>query len=316
MVGASTQLPLTDNRDRWGVRIEGRPLENPADAPEADRYGVTPGYFSAMNIPLLRGRLFTNADGSGAPPVVVIGKTMADELWRGEDPIGRRVTLAGGPDNPPRTIVGIVGDVRHYALHMPPTIQAYMPRAQSPWLETSMTLVVRMKDGVDPLSIAGASRDSVRALDPLQPVMDMRTYDAILAKSVSTRRFTLALLALFAGSAMLLAIVGLYGAVSFTVGQRQREIGVRIALGASRDEIRRLVVRQGMRPVIAGAMVGLLAAAGGARVIQSMLFGVTPNDVLTFAVALGVIASAALMACLVPAIRATRIDPAITLRTE
>ena len=112
-VGASTQIPLTGSRDRWGVTIEGRHLENPADAPEADRYGITPGYFSAMKIPLLRGRLFTEAHGLGAPPVVVIGKTMAAELWPGEDPIGRRVTLAGGPNDPPRTIVGIVDDVRH-----------------------------------------------------------------------------------------------------------------------------------------------------------------------------------------------------------
>jgi putative ABC transport system permease protein len=315
-VGASTVLPLTDNFDRWGVRIEGRPLANPADAPEADRYGVTPGYFAAMNIPLVRGRLFTDADGAGAPPVVVIGKTAADELWPGEDPIGQRVTLAGGPDNPPRTIVGIVGDVRHYGLHLPVTIQAYMPRAQSPWVETSMTMVVRAKEGIGPLALAATARDQVRAIDRQQPIIDMRTFDAILAKSLSTRRFTLALLALFAASAMLLAVVGLYGAVSYVVGQRQREIGVRIALGASRDEIRRLVVSQGMRPVVVGIAVGLAAAAGGARAIQSLLFGVTPNDVPTFALVLASITAGALIACIIPANRATRIDPAVALRAE
>jgi putative ABC transport system permease protein len=315
-VGASTVVPLTDDFDRWGVTIEGRPLANPADAPEADRYGVTPGYFAAMQIPLVRGRLFTDADGEGAPPVVVIGQTMANELWPGEDPIGRRVTLAGGPNNPPRTIVGIVGDVRHYGLHMPTTIQAYMPRAQSPWIETSMTLVVRAKQDVAATALAAAARDQVRAIDPAQPIVDLRTYDTILAQSVATRRFTLALLALFAASAMLLAVVGLYGAVSYVVGQRQREIGVRIALGASRDDIRRLVLSQGMRPVIVGIAAGLAAAFGGARAIQSLLFGITPTDSVTFAAVVAAIAGGTLVACLIPANRATRIDPATALRAE
>ena len=314
--GASTQLPLSDSTDRWGVTIEGRPLPNPASAPEADRYGVTPGYFSAMNIPLLRGRLFTAADTIGASPVVVIGKTMADELWPGEDPIGRRVTLAGGPDNPPRTIIGIVGDVRHYGLHMPATIQAYMPRSQAPWIETSMTMVVRVKGGVDPLSIAAVAREQVRAIDPLQPVTQMRSYEAILAKSMATRRFTLALLAMFAATALVLAIVGLYGALSYVVSQRRREIGVRVALGAAARDIRRMVVTQGMRPVAIGLLGGAVLALAAGRVLESLLFGVPPTDLVTFAIALAVITTSALFACLLPASRAATIDPATTLRAE
>jgi putative ABC transport system permease protein len=315
-VGASTQLPLTDSSDRWGVTIEGRPLANPAEAPEADRYGVTPGYFATMSIPLIRGRLLTAADAIGAPPVVVIGKKLADELWPGEDPLGHRVTLAGGPNNPPRTIVGIVGDVRHYGLHMPATIQAYMPRSQSPWIETSMTVVLRMKEGIDPLSIAGAARDQVRAIDPLQPVTQMRTYDAILAKSVATRRFTLALLAMFAGTALLLAIVGLYGALSYVVSQRQREIGLRVALGAAARDIQRMVVRQGMQPVIAGLSAGVALALGAGRVLQSLLFSVAATDLPTYMIVLFVVAASALAACVVPAARAASIDPATTLRSE
>ncbi len=315
-LGASTQLPLTDSRDRWSVVIEGRPLENPADAPEADRYGVTPGYFAAMSIPLLRGRLFTDADGAGAEPVVVIGKTMADELWPGEDPIGRRVRLAGGPNNPFRTIVGVVGDVRHYGLHVPATIQVYMPRVQAPWLETQMAMVVRTRNGVDPLSLAAAAREQVRALDGLQPVTRMRTYEAILAKSLATRRFTLALLALFAITAMVLAVVGLYGALSYVVGQRQREIGLRVALGASRADIRRLVLSQGMRPAITGATIGVLIAFAAARTIQSMLFGVTSADLVAYGGAIAVIAASAFVACLLPANRAARIEPAVALRLE
>jgi predicted permease len=315
-VGASTQLPLSESTDRWGVTIEGRPLDNPAAAPEADRYGVTPGYFATMKIPLLRGRLLTEADGIGAPPVVVIGKTMAEDLWPGEDPIGRRVTLAGGPDNPPRTIVGVVGDVRHYGLHLPATIQAYMPRAQAPWIETSMTMVVRVKDGIDPLAVAAAAREQVKAIDPLQPVTEIQSYDAILAKSMATRRFTLALLAIFAGTALVLAIVGLYGALSYVVSQRQREIGVRVALGAAARDIRRMVVGQGMRPVLAGLAGGVVLALTASRLLDSLLFSVPPTDIVTFAIVLTVVSLSALAACLVPASRAATIDPATTLRAE
>jgi putative ABC transport system permease protein len=315
-VGASTQLPLSESTDRWGVTIEGRPLPNPAAAPEADRYGITRGYFAAMNIPLIRGRLLTPADTIGAAPVVVIGKTMADQLWPGEDPIGRRITLAGGPDNPPRTIVGVVGDVRHYGLHLPATIQAYMPRSQAPWIETSMTMVVRVKNGIDPLSVAAVAREQVRAIDPLQPVTEMRTYDAILAKSMATRRFTLALLGIFAATALVLAIVGLYGALSYVVSQRRREIGVRVALGAAAADIRRMVVGQGMRPVAIGLLGGVVLALTGGRLLDSLLFSVPPTDLVTFAIVLAVVAASALAACLLPASRAATIDPATTLRAE
>jgi len=315
-VGASTQLPLTGSRDKWGVTIEGRPLANPAEAPEADRYGVTAGYLSTLRIPLLRGRTLTPADGQDAPPVVVIGRRMAEELWPHEDPIGRRVRLAGGPDNPMRTIVGIVDDVRHYGLHLPTTIQVYMPRAQSPWLETSMTMVVRVKDGVDPLSLAGAARAQVRAIDALQPVTDVRTYDAIVADSIATRRFTLVLLALFAVTALVLAVVGLYAALSYVVSQRQREIGVRVALGAAAADIRKLVVTQGMAPAVAGLAIGLLIALAGARAIESLLFAIAPTDATTFATVLVVLMACAFAACLLPASRAARIDPSVMLRGE
>jgi predicted permease len=315
-VGASTQLPLAENTDRWGVTIEGRPLANPAESPEADRYGITPGYFTALRIPLLRGRLLDAGDGFGAPPVVVVGKTMGDGLWPGEDPIGRRIRLAGGPNNPMRTIVGIVGDVRHYGLDMPATIQAYMPRVQAPWVETSMTMVVRVKEGIDPLSVAAAAREQVRAIDPLQPVTRVRTYQEIVGKSTATRRFTATLLSLFAGAALVLAIVGLYGALSYVVTQRQREIGVRVALGAAVSDIRRMVMRQGMAPVMLGLSIGVVIALAAGRALASLLYGVPPGDVLTFAAVVAVVGISALLACLVPAVRATSIDPAATLRAQ
>jgi len=314
-VGASTNLPLTGSIDQWGMTIEGRQLANPEEAPDADRNGVEADYFTAMKIPLVRGRVFTAADGSGAPPVMVIGKTTAERLWPGEDPIGRRVTLAGGPNNPPRTIVGIVGDVHHDGLHLPVSYQAYMPQSQSPWPQSSMTMLIRVQDGQDPAAIAAAARERLRAIDPQQPIVRIRTYDSIISTLMATRRFTLVLLAAFAGTALLLAIVGLYGALGFVVTQRQREIGVRVALGADRTDIRRLVMAQGLRPVAIGMAIGLASAAAAGQLLTSLLYGVTPTDATTYVVTLGAVTLSATFACLLPARRAASLDPAATLRS-
>jgi putative ABC transport system permease protein len=313
-VGVATNLPLTGSSDQWSVTIEGRRLANPAEAPEADRYGVEADYFAAMGIPLLRGRLFTAADGPGAPPVVVIGKTAAERLWPGEDPIGHRVTLAGGPNNPPRTIVGIVGDVHHNGLHLPVSSQAYMPQSQSPWPQSNMTVLIKMVDRQDPASIAAAARAELRAVDPQQPIIRLRTYDSIIATLMATRRFTLVLLAAFAATALLLAIVGLYGALSYVVTQRQREIGVRVALGADHRDIRRLVMTQGLRPVAIGIASGFVAAAAAGQLIATMLFGVTPTDSITYALTLAAMLISASLACFLPARRAMRVRPATALR--
>jgi putative ABC transport system permease protein len=313
-VGASTSLPLTDSVDQWGITIEGRPQANPADAPEADRYGVEAGYFKAMNIPLLRGRLFTPADGPGAPPVVVIGKTMAEQLWPGEDPIGRRVRLAGGPGNPMRTIVGVVGDVRHSGLHLPVSYQAYMPQSQSPWGQNALTMVIKARDGQDAAALTAAAREQVRALDASQPIIRVRTYESIIATLMGTRRFTLVLLAAFAATALLLAIVGLYGALSYVVTQRQREIGVRVALGADGRDIRRLVIAQGMRPVVIGIAGGVAGAALAGQLLASMLYGVTAGDPASYGMALVAMVGCAALACVLPARKATQVEPAATLR--
>jgi putative ABC transport system permease protein len=315
-VSAATQLPLTENFDRSGITIEGRPIANPAESPEADRYAVRPGYFATLGIPLLRGRLLSDSDGLGAPPVVVIGKTMADALWPGQDPIGHRIRVAGGPGNPMRTIVGVVGDVRHYGLHLPPTLQVYVAHAQTHYPEAMMSVVVRMAPNQNPLAITAAIREHVRAIDPLQPVTAIRTYDAIVAESMATRRFTLVLLATFAGTALVLAVVGLYGALSYVVTQRHREIGVRVALGAEARDISRLVVRQGMGPAVAGLFVGLLVSAGAGRLVDAMLYGVSSRDVVTFVTVFALISAAALIACLIPARSAAGISPSVALRAE
>ena len=313
---ASTQLPLTGSRDGSGITVEGRPLDNPAAAPVADRYVVRPAYFSTMSIPLVRGRLFTESDGTGAPPVAIVGRRMAEELWPGEDPIGRRIRVAGGADNPMRTIVGIVGDVKHYGLHMPETLQVYIPHAQAHYAEPLLRMVIRVRPGEDPRSIAPTVREAVRSLDPLQPVTNIRAYETIVAESMATRRFTLMLLALFAATALVLAVVGLYGALSYVVSQRKREIGVRVALGAGAREIRRLVLRQGMAPAATGLIAGLLVSLAAGRVVESMLYGTSPRDAATYVVVFGLIGACALMACLIPARKAAAVDPAVTLKAE
>jgi putative ABC transport system permease protein len=313
-VSAATQLPLTGSRDRSGITIEGRSFDNPAAAPNADRYAVRPDYFTAMRIPLRAGRLFSATDGVDAMPVAIIGETMARELWPGQDPIGRRIRVAGGPDNPFRTIVGVVGDVRHYGLHLPETMQVYVPHSQTHYPEPYVTMIVRTTAGRDPVAIAPAVREFVREIDALQPVTQVRTYDAAVAESIAERRFTLILLAVFALTAVVLAVVGLYGAVSYVVQQREREMGLRMALGAGAADIKRLVLRQGMTPALLGVLAGVVLGFGGGRIVASMLFAVSPSDALTFAAVCVLMIVSALAACLVPARNAAKVQPSLTLK--
>ena len=313
-VSASTQLPLTGNFDRSGITIEGRSYDNPAAAPNADTYAIRPDYFAAMGIRLLSGRVFGEQDGTDAAPVAIVGQAMAEELWPGDDPIGQRIRVAGGPNNPFRTIVGVVGSVKHYGLHLPETMQVYVPHAQTHYPQPSVTVVVRTAQ--DPLALASAAREEVRGIDPRQPVTKIRTYEGIVGESMATRRFTLILLGLFAGTALVLAIVGLYGAVSYVVTQRQREIGVRVALGATAREISWLVLRLGMTPAALGVVGGVIVSAGLARVIESMLYRTSPIDFATFVVVIVGMTASAWAACVLPARRAAGVDPALTLKAE
>jgi putative ABC transport system permease protein len=315
-VSASTQIPLSGSRDRSGITIEGRRYDNPAAAPSADRYAVRPDYFAVMEIPLLRGRLFTPSDGAGAPPVAIVGRAMAEELWPGVDPIGQRIRVAGGDNNPFREVVGVVRDVKHYGLHLPETLQVYVPHAQTHYPEPSVVMLVRTNGTVNPASVVTATREHVRDIDPLQPVTNARSYDDIVAESMATRRFTLLLLALFAVTALVLAVVGLYGALSYVVTQREREIGVRVALGAGASEIARLVLKQGMTPAALGVAFGLAASVVSGRVVESMLFGVSPRDLATFAAVGALMGVCALSACVVPARKAAAVDPAVTLKAD
>jgi len=306
-----TTLPLGGGVDGYGLLLAAHPLANPEEAPTADRFVVTPGYFDAMSMRLVRGRLLSEADTQGAARVAVVNERIARELFPDEDALGQQVMLGG---RIPRTIVGIVGDVAHHALDQTPGYQIYVPQAQWAWAEGGLTLVVRASR--DAMALAVPIRRIIREIDPGQPVTAVRTYDDIVAASTATRRLAAALLSLFAVSAFVLAVVGLYGAVSVLVGQRQREIGVRLALGARARQIRALVLAKGMRPVALGLLSGFVISVSAMAALESLLYGVRPLDPVTFATAFVALLSAGLLACAIPAWRASRTDPATTLRTE
>ncbi len=308
---AVTTLPMSGLNDGYSIHVQGRPPDPSGAVPYADRFVVTPEYFGALTIPLVRGRLLDERDRQGAESVAVINETAARALFAGEDPMGRRVAL-GPADAPPRTIVGIVGDVRHGGLDAPVGLQVYVPHAQWAWAETFLTVVVRATG--DASALAKPVRDLVRALDPMQPVTNIAPYTDVLAAGIGTRRFAAMLLTVFAVTTVVMAMVGVYGSVGVVVAQRRREIGVRLALGATLGRIRALIVRQGLRPVLAGLAAGVVVAALSVRALDSMLYGVSALDAPTFLGALAGLGACALVACLIPAARAARIDPAATLR--
>jgi putative ABC transport system permease protein len=309
-VGASTHIPLAGGNSNWAVGIEGRP-SSPGTPNNADYRAVTPEYFNALGIPLVKGRVFSDRDGPESPRVFVINETMARRFFPNEDPLGKRLRLGYSDDT--GEIVGIVGDVKHIGLDAKVREEVYSPYYQPPfWLD--ITLVARATG--DPMSLASAVRNEVRAVDKDQPVTSIRTMESVVAGSVAQHRFRTLLLGLFGAIALLLAAVGIYGVISYAVTQRTQEIGIRIALGAQPRDVLRLVVRQGMWPALAGLGAGLIGAFGLTRLMKDMLFVVRADDPVTFALVTVLLAAVALLACYIPARRATRVDPMEALRCE
>ncbi|MGH9831463.1 MAG: ABC transporter permease [Blastocatellia bacterium] len=309
--GIVSNLPFGGNYDANGFHIEEKPLANPAEAPSAQRYGVSPDYLRAMGIPLLRGRQFNEQDNANAPLVVLINETAAKRGWPNEDPIGKRIAL-GGVDNPKRTIVGIVRDVNHQGLDDAPEMQAYVPHAQ--WAGSYMMLVIRAS--VDSASLTAAVRNEIRAVDANLPVYQIATMRQLISGSVAERRFTLLLVGVFAAVALLMSAIGIYGVISQAVAQRTQEIGIRMALGAQTGDVMKLIIGQGMALVAAGVLIGLAGAFGLTRLMSSLLFDVSATDPLTFAGISLLLVVVALVACWIPARRATKVDPMIALRCE
>ncbi len=289
--------------------VEGRPDAGGEDL-ATEYQPVSPGYFRTMGIPLVGGRAFTERDDAEAPRVVVINEAMARWQWPGEDPIGRRIAV--GDPSGMMEIVGIVGDVRHFGLESAPRPEVYISCLQDPW--PFMALVVRAQ--VDPLSLTGAVRDQVLAVDPEQAVYAVSTFERVIEQSTRQRRFTTLLLGIFTGVALLLALVGIYGVMSNAVSQRAREIGIRMALGARRSEVLRLVMGWGLRMVLRGTVVGLAGALALGQLLSSLLFGISPADPIVLASVVLVLIAASALAAYLPAHRASRVDPVVALRNE
>jgi putative ABC transport system permease protein len=304
-------LPLTGADNNWAFFIEGRPPKPPGEFDSADYRPVTAGYFDTMGIPVMRGRPFTVQDDEDHPLVVVIGESMARQFWPGEDPLGKRLKF--GSDDW-RTIAGIVRDVHHQGLASAPQAEMYVPWGQVPNVEIRPTIVVRSL--IDPASLTSALRKAVAAVDPEVPMDQVATMDQLVAGSVSESRFRTTALALFALLALFLASIGLYGTMSYLVSQRTREFGIRMAVGATRGEVLRLVLRQGAKLAAIGVGMGLLITALLGRLVASLLYGVKPLDAPTLAGVSILLAAVALLASYIPARRAAYADPMDSLRYE
>jgi putative ABC transport system permease protein len=309
----ASQIPLGGNLDQYGVVIEDQPPANPEDVPSADRYAVSPGYVAAMRIPVRRGRDFTPEDRGGAVPVALINETFARLSWPGSDPIGKRIRL-GGEQRPWRTIVGIVGDVQHVGLDSRPAPQVYVPAEQWMWAENGFDVVLRTH--TPPAQLAPQVRASIAAVDPGLAIQDVAGAEDLVAATTADRRLIVRLFEAFAAIALLLAAAGIYGLLSRRVAERQRELGIRAALGATRQAILEHVLRDGGRLAGLGVIIGVGGALGVSRLIESLLFGVAPRDPVTLTAAGGLLAAVALIACLLPALRAARVDPVEVLRNE
>ncbi|HWB41187.1 MAG TPA: ABC transporter permease [Gemmatimonadales bacterium] len=306
-----SRLPLRGQND-VRIVIEGRPLDPDQPPPSSEIRLVSPNYFRTMGIPLLAGEGLPELADSLSRGSVVVNRTMADEFWPGEDPIGRRVRIFGG-DGPWVTVVGIVGDVRQIGLTEPPRQELYLSyRAIS---SQEMSLVVRTGEA-EPERLGAAVTAAIQGVDPEQPVFGVMSMERVIALVSAERRVSLVLLLVFAAMALLLSALGIYGVMAYTTTQRRHEIGIRLALGAGSPDVLRLVVGQGMRLVILGLAAGLLGAWLLSRALASQLYGITAQDPLTYASVAALLGAVALVATWVPARRATRVDPMLSLRSE
>jgi putative ABC transport system permease protein len=291
-----------------------------ADQPEVDVRLISPGYISAMHIALLSGRDIDHSDVANRPGAVLISQSMAKLFWPNQSPIGKHLALYFYRDLP-RVVVGVVADVKVDSLNETrPAPTLYFPLAQvSPptggaWHSFGMSLAVRT-DG-DPLNVVSMVTDSIRDVDAEVPLLSIRTMDESVSASLSPQRFTMLLLAAFAGTALLLAAAGIYGVMAYLVTRRTREIGVRMALGAIAGDVLRLVIGQGMWTTIVGMAIGLGGSFALTRTMQSLLFGVSTTDPLTLVGVVALLAAVSFLACWIPARRATKVDPLVALRYE
>jgi putative ABC transport system permease protein len=317
--GAASRVPLAQSGGDLNFRIEGRPLPDGAVSPRADWQAVTPGYMEALGLRLLEGRLLTRADRADAPGAVVISRATARRYWPDGDARGARFELGGGAGPGTVTVVGIVEDVRDAGLDVEPVPQMYLTHAQFRFWgsgDAVATMSVVLRTTVPPATLAGAVADAVRELDADLPVYGVATMAQVRARSVARPRVTFALIACFAALALLIAAVGVYGVMAAAVGRRRAELGVRMALGADSASVARLVLGHGLRLATFGLAIGLAGALAAGRIVRSLLYGVGPDDPLTFAGVALVLTAAVAAACALPALRAARLQPVQVLRQD
>ncbi len=295
--------------------IEGFVMTKDGPIQNVDFYqAVSKDYFQTMGIRLMDGRLFDDRDVQNAPPVVIINKAMAATFWPNQTPVGRRVRPGGAKDW--CTVIGVVDDVKNAGLDRPAGTELYLPYRQPQGQgSTEMYVVIRAQSG-DPRSLAGAVRERMNEIDPALPLADVRMMEDVLSRAQARPRFLTLLLSLFSAVALAIATVGIYGVVSYSVARRTKEFGLRMVLGAQSGDVLGLVMRQGAGMIAIGVGVGLILAFFFTRLMASLLFGVAPTDLATFASVTAVLFGVALTACYIPARRATRVDPIQTLRYE
>jgi putative ABC transport system permease protein len=314
--GVATDVPLAGN-PIFIMRVEGQEV-TPSQAPITNYFSVTPSYFGVMRMHLLEGRLLDDRDSFGTPPVIVVNQTLARKYFPGQSAVGKRMEV--GFMVPPnwRQIVGVIADVHSDGLDRQTPVQAYAAYLQMPGVFPSFTpaITVVARTTQDPAAAGPALKNAVLGVDRSQPVFAMQTMEEVVGKSVAQRRFALVLIAAFAGLALFLAALGLYGVISYSVMQRTSEIGIRMALGARQNQVLWMIERQGLVLVCIGLAAGTLGALVLARFLERMLFGVSPGDPLTFAVVGGLLLAVAALACYLPARRASSIDPMVALRYE
>jgi len=318
--GVVDDIPLDNGGSHQPVAIEGRPTVPMSEQPEVDVRLISTGYMSSLHIPILRGRDFSDTDLAGRPAVILISESMARQLWPGEDALGKRLTLTFFPDAV-REVIGIVGDVKLDGLDQTrPSATLYFPLDQvsepstGGWRSFPMTLVVRSASRST--GLVSAVSNAVHDVDREMPLRDILTMDDLVANSLSQQRFNMLLLGAFAGLALLLAAVGIYSVLSYSVKRSVREIGIRLALGARLGDVLRMIVFEGMKPTLLGVAVGTAGALALGRVLSSLIYEVKPTDPITFLVVTALLAVIALLASIIPAYRATKVDPMVALRYE
>ncbi|MGC1105331.1 MAG: ABC transporter permease, partial [Candidatus Acidiferrales bacterium] len=312
--GLTETVPLNGATESTAIRFSDHPPTSALDIPMANYTMVSPGYFSAVGTPILRGRAFLESDTANSMPVAVISAALAKKFWPGQDPLGKQIAPRSMVF-PAETIVGVAADVKRLSLREAPPPEMYVPYTQKIW-PSLLTMDVVLRTTQDPASLAASARQAIHSVDSDLPVADVKTMNDIVGDSVAQPRFAVLLLGAFGGLALLLATIGMYGVISYNVVQRTQEIGIRITLGAQRRDVFRMVLGHGIRLAALGIGIGLAAAFGVTRVMKSFLYGVAATDPLTFVAVSLLLLAVALLACYIPARRAMRVDPMVALRYE